>query len=352
MSDSTDNNFTSSPFIPSSSSVGKMMRSVIYALIPGILLYIYFFGWGVLVNVCLAVVAALFFEWLMLVMCQRPVRVFLFDGSAIITAMLLALALPTIAPWWIPVVGSFFAIVVAKHLYGGLGYNVFNPAMAAYAVLLISFPLEMTLWSLPLDKLPQNISFVDALNFSFFRELPSNLNIDAITSASLLDHIRTEVGLGHSLADVQSSPVFGHVAAAEYEWINIAFLAGGLWLIYRKIITWHIPLAMLLSLFTISLICHLIDDNQFSSPLIHLFGGASIIGAFFIATDPITASTTALGRLIYGCGIGLLTFAIRTWGGYPDGVAFAVLLIGLTVPLLDHYTAPKVYGARKGYDKD
>jgi len=352
MSEIKNNNLASSPFIPSPTSVGKIMRSVIYALIPGIAIYILFFGWGVLINILLAIVASLLFEWFMLVVCRRPVRVFLFDGSAIITAILLALALPTIAPWWIPVVGSFFAIVVAKHLYGGLGYNVFNPAMAAYAVLLISFPLEMTLWSVPLESIKSNLGFLNSINFSFYRELPPSLNFDAITSATILDQLRTEIGLGHSIEKVVNSSVFGFVAGAGYEWVNLGFLAGGLWLIYRKIITWHIPVAMLLGLLSISTFCYLLDAEQFSSPWIHLFGGASILGAFFIATDPITASTTEKGRLIYGFCIGLLVFSIRAWGGYPDGVAFAVLLIGLTVPLLDHYTAPKVYGARKGYDKN
>ena len=173
-----------------------------------------------------------------------------------------------------------------------------------------------------------------------------------MTSATLLDYVRTEVGLGKNIEVISRSPIFGYVSGTGYEFVNAGFLLGGLWLIYRKIISWHIPLAMLLAITFISSISFVIDSNVFSNPLVHLLGGASILGAFFIATDPITASTTPRGRIIYGLGIGFITFSIRTWGGYPDGVAFAVLLMGLTVPLLDHYTMPKVYGARSTYDKN
>ena len=341
----------SSPFVPSSASVAKVMRTVIYALVPGLILYIYLFGWGVLVNILIATASALLFEWGMLLLRGRPVRVFLFDGSAIITAILLVLALPPLVPWWLPVVGSFFAIVVAKHLYGGLGYNTFNPAMVAYAVLLISFPRELSVWDAPLAQVDHALSFGETLQYSLFHTLPASVQFDALTSATVLDHMRTQIGLGKPLAQIATSPVFGHLAGAGYEWVNLGFLLGGLWLIYKKIISWHIPVAMLSAIAVISGICFLIDAQQFASPLLHLLGGASILGAFFIATDPVTASTTPRGRIIYAAGIGLLTFAIRAWGGYPDGVAFAVLLMGLTVPILDHYTAPKVYGARADYAK-
>jgi len=338
---------TSSPFIPSSASVAQVMRTVIYALIPGIVIYIGLFGWGVLINIVIASVSALIFEWLMLIIRDRSVRVFLFDGSAILTAILLALAIPPAVPWWIPVVGTFFAIVVAKHLYGGLGYNTFNPAMAAYAVLLISFPRELSLWNTPLDQLKQSLDFIESLQFSLFHILPTTVQYDSITSATLLDHIRTEVGLGKSIDVISRSPIFGYVSGAGYEWVNAGFLLGGLWLLYRKIISWHIPVAMLSGISIISGVSFLVAPDTFTSPLIHLLAGASILGAFFIATDPITASTTPVGKIVYGFGIGLITFSIRAWGGYPDGVAFGVLLMGLTVPLLDYYTAPKVFGARK-----
>lgn len=343
---------SSSPFVPSTASVAKVMRTVIYALLPGLILYIYLFGWGLLVNILIACASALLFEWVMLVLRDRPIRVFLFDGSALITAILLVLALPPLVPWWIPVLGCFFAIVVAKHLYGGLGYNTFNPAMAAYAVLLISFPRELTVWIAPLSQLDQSLGFLDVVQYSLFHTLPAGVQFDALTSATVLDHMRTELGLGKSLTEISRAPAFGHIAGTGFEWINAAFLLGGLWLMYKKIISWHIPFAMLAALAVISVIFYLMDAQTFANPLLHLFAGASMLGAFFIATDPVTASTTPLGRIIYGAGIGLLTFAIRAWGGYPDGVAFAVLLMGLTVPIIDYYTAPKVYGARTDYGKN
>jgi len=322
------------------------MRTVMYALVPGIIIYVLLFGWGILVNILLASLSALVFELVMLVVRKRPIRRYLFDGSALVTAILLSLALPPMLPWWIPVTGSFFAIVVAKHLYGGLGYNVFNPAMASYAILLVSFPRELSLWSVPLELLAQPLNFIEILTYSFFNTLPELLTFDAITAATALDHLRTEISLGTNIEEIRRAPVFGFVAGTGMEWVNAVFLLGGVWLIYKKIITWHIPVAMLASIAAISGVCFMINAEIYASPILHLLSGASILGAFFIATDPVTASTTPLGRLIYGCAIGLLTFSIRAWGGYPDGVAFAVLLIGLTVPLLDHYTAPKVYGAR------
>jgi len=342
----------SSPFVSESLSVAQVMRTVIYALVPGILIYIGLFGWAVLINILIASVSAVVFEWMMLILRNKQVRVFLLDGSAILTAILLALALPPSVPWWIPVVGSFFAIVMAKHLYGGIGYNTFNPAMAAYAILLISFPRELSLWNAPLAHVNQSLSFMDSINFSFFQNLPNSLAFDSMTSATLLDYVRTEVGLGKNIDVISQSPIFGYVSGSGYEWVSVGFLIGGLWLIYRKIISWHIPVAMLIAIIGISGISYFINSDNFTNPLVHLFGGATILGAFFIATDPITASTTPVGRIIYGAGIGLITFSIRAWGGYPDGVAFAVLLMGLTVPLLDYYTAPKVYGARSSYDKN
>lgn len=324
------------------------MRTVIYALIPGVFIYMLLFGWGIVINILLACGSALLFEVVMLMLRDRPIRVFLFDGSAVVTAILLALALPPMLSWWIPVLGSFFAIVAAKHLYGGLGYNPFNPAMMAYAILLVSFPRELSLWAGPQDLVEHSLSFMETLNYSLFHQLPGSIAFDAITAATPLDYLRTELGLGKTVAEISQSPVFGYLAGHGMEWVNSAFLVGGLWLVYRRVISWHIPVSVLASIALISGLAYLLDPALFAHPLVHIWGGASILCAFFIATDPITASTTPVGRIIYGFGIGALIFAIRTWGGYPDGVAFAVLLMGLTVPMLDHYTVPKVFGARTG----
>jgi len=344
-----DNNMTataSSPFVPSTISVARVMRTVIYALIPGVFIYIALFGWGVLTNILIVTLSALLFEWIMLLVRDRPVKVYLFDFSAIITAILLSLAIPPLAPWWLLVLGSFFAIVVAKHLYGGLGYNTFNPAMAAYAVLLISFPLEMSMWISPLSETSQSLNIIESFEYVLFQVLPINMQYDALTSATVLDYVRTELSTGKLLPEISRSPVFGYLAGKGFEWINLGFLLGGLWLLYKKIISWQIPMAILTGLGVSSLLGYVINPDIYANPLIHIMGGATILGAFFIATDPVTASTTPLGRVIYGAGIGFLTFAIRSWGGYPDGMAFAVLLMGMLVPLLDYYTAPKVYGER------
>lgn len=338
------------PFISPAVDVGRVMRRVIYALVPGFLAYLWFFGWGPIINLVYVVTSALMFEALMLAIRKRPLWPFLSDGSALLTACLLALSLPPLAPWWLPVLGSFIAIVFAKQLYGGLGYNPFNPAMAAYAVLLISFPLEMSQWPLPIELQNQTLSFVGSFQYTLSGQLPTGLSLDAISSATLLDKLRTDTGLGHSVSDIRNASVFGWAAGKGTEWVSLGYLLGGLALLWLRIISWHIPVSMLVSLAAMAGIGFLIDPQQNADPLLQLFGGASILGAFFIATDPVTAATTPLGKLIYGAGIGILVYAIRTWGAYPDGVAFGVLIMGMTVPLLDQYTVPKVFGARgKGW---
>lgn len=335
------------PFMAPTADVGRVMRRVIYALQPGLLAYLWFFGWGPLTNLVYAVSAALCFEALLLRIRQRPVWSFLSDGSALLTAVLLALSLPPMAPWWLPVLGSFIAIVFAKQLYGGLGYNPVNPAMAAYAVLLISFPLEMSQWLLPLELQGQLLSLAESFHYTLTGQLPLELPFDAISSATPLDRLRTDTGLGQAVEQIRNAPVFGLVAGSGGEWVGLGYLLGGLVLLKLRIISWHIPVAMLGALALMATAGFLIDPQLHAGPLLHLFGGASMLGAFFIATDPVTAATTARGKLIYGAGIGVLVYAIRTWGSYPDGVAFAVLLMGMTVPLLDQYTVPRMFGARR-----
>lgn len=330
-----------------SRSVARVMRLVIYALLPGSVLYVYFFGWGVAVNILLAVASALLFEASMLRLRGSALRRFLGDGSAVLTALLLALSLPPMAPWWIAVLGSFIAIVVAKQLYGGLGYNPFNPAMTAFAVLLISFPRELSLWSTPVALQDYTLDLLDAWRYSLFGQLPGQLSFDAITSATPLDKLRTELGLGGSVAQIHQAPVFGHWAGLGSEWISLAYLTGGLTLMALRVISWHIPVSILLVLGVMAGMGQWIEPQHNAGPLLHLFGGATMLGAFFIATDPVTAATSWLGKLIYGAGIGALIYAIRSWGGYPDGVAFAVLLMGMTVPLLDRYALPRVFGQRR-----
>ena len=338
----------SSPHLPGTSSVARIMRQVLLALIPGTLCAWWFFGWGVLVNLLLAVLTCAAAEALMLALRGRPVGATLADGSAILTGALLALALPPLAPWWVPVIGGLFAIVVAKQLYGGLGYNPFNPAMIGYVALLISFPREMTLWSAPAGIGTAGLGLSETLAWSFSGVLPEATSLDALTMATPLDSVKTSTGLGLTLHEITAGPLFGGYAGIGWEWINFAYLAGGLYLIHRRAVAWQIPVGMLGALFVIALLFHGSDTDAFPSPLFHLFSGAAMLGAFFIATDPITASTTPRGRLIYGAGIGVLTYVIRTWGGFPDGVAFAVVLMNMATPTIDYYTKRRVFGTTRG----
>jgi len=327
------------------SSVSKVMLQVIYALMPGIAAYVWFYGWGVVVNILFALVVALLSEAGMLALRQRPIKPFLYDGSAAVTAVLLALSLPPLAPWWMTLIGTAFAIIVAKQLYGGLGFNPFNPAMIGYVVLLISFPREMTTWLAPEVVSGHSLGFFDSARAIFSGQLPTGLHMDAITAATPLDALKTRLSMGHNATEVMhSSPIFGVLGGKGVEWINGLFLAGGLWLIYKRIISWHIPAAMVAAMSIMALVFYIANTGTHASPLFHLFSGATMLGAFFIATDPVTASTTPRGKLYYGAGIGIFTYIIRTWGGYPDAVAFAVLLMNMAAPMIDQYTQPRVFG--------
>jgi electron transport complex protein RnfD len=331
-----------SPHIKRGNRVDRMMLQVLLALIPGALAMIWFFGWGILFNLIVASVTAISCEALILKLRNKPVRSTLCDLSALLTALLLALALPPLAPWWLAFVGTAFAIIIAKQLYGGLGYNPFNPAMIGYVVLLISFPQQMTTW-IPPSTIADTPSLLNSLQL-LFGLVPETLNIDAITMATPLDTMKTELGINHTTGEILENSLFGTFGGSGWEWIANGYLLGGIWLIYKRVISWRIPIALLLGLTSISLIFFLLGPDNNPYPFFHLFSGATMLGAFFIATDPVTASTTPKGRLIYGFLIGLLIYVIRTYGGYPDAVAFAVLIMNLTVPLIDYYTQPRVFG--------
>ncbi|NOY62926.1 MAG: electron transport complex subunit RsxD [Gammaproteobacteria bacterium] len=339
---------SSSPFAHGTSSVTKVMLRVIYALLPAIAACVWFFGWGVIVNILIAVTTALLCEALILKLRQRPIMPYLLDGSALLTAVLLAVALPPLSPWWLTVLGVGFAIIIAKHLYGGLGYNPFNPAMVGYVVLLISFPREMSSWLSPQILSDYSLNFAATITATLNGQLPNELQLDALTMATPLDTLKSQLRLDHSISEtVSSHPIFGLLGGKGWEWINGALLLGGLWLIYKRVITWHIPAAVIGTVAAIAALFYLYDAETYASPLIHTFSGATIMGAFFIATDPVTASATLRGRLLYGAGIGLLTYIIRTWGGYPDGFAFAVLLMNMVAPTIDHYYQPRVFGHKR-----
>lgn len=336
---------STAPFMhQTNSSLSEIMRQVLYALIPGIAVYVYFFGLGIVVNILLTSITALSCEALMLWLRNRPLRPSLTDNSALVTAWLLALALPPFTPWWMAVLGTAFGIIFAKHLYGGLGYNPFNPAVVGYVMLLISFPVEMTRWPALASLSGHYPGILDSFSIIFTGQPTSGLTLDALSGATPLDTMKTQLRHFYTVHEIKQNPLFGDFGAKGWEWIGNAFLLGGCWLIYKRVISWHIPMAVLGSLFIISGFFFLIDPDIHPSPLFYIFSGASIVGAFFIATDPVTAATSNKGRLFYGAGIGILIYVIRTWGGYPDAVAFAVLLMNMVVPIIDYYTQPRVFG--------
>ena len=341
-------NTPTSPHIHADITVGKMMTRVLIALVPAIIAYTWFFGWGLVINIAIGITTGLACEYIMLVVRRRPVSLFLFDGSVLVTAVLLAFCIPPLAPWWLMVLGTSFAVIIAKHLYGGLGYNPFNPAMIGYVMLLISFPKEMTVWIAPLILSQLDFGFAASLKAVFLGVFPAGFGLDAISAATPLDLIKTQLNIDITVGETKlTSAIFGDFGGIGWEWIGNWIFLGGVWLIYKKVISWHIPVAMLGSLFTIALVFYLKDADHYSSPMFHVFSGAAMLGAFFIATDPVSAATTPMGRIIYGIGIGILTYVIRVWGGYPDGVGFAVLLMNMAAPTIDYYTQPRVYGHKR-----
>jgi electron transport complex protein RnfD len=327
------------------------MKWVALCALPGLFAQTYFFGFGTLIQLGFAVIVALSFEAAVMKLRKRPAHLALRDHSAIVTAWLLAVAIPPMSPWWIVVIGLIFAILIAKHLYGGLGQNPFNPAMVAYVVLLISFPVQMTSWIAPHQLGADGISFSDSFSLIFTGFDSDGLSlqqvrtgIDGMTMATPLDSVKTSLKAGHTLSEVMAQPQFGSLAGIGWEWVNLAYLAGGLVLLRLRVINWHIPVAFIASLLVMSTLATLFAPGTTASPLVHLLSGATMLGAFFIATDPVTASTTVKGRLVFGAFIGAMVFIIRSWGGFPDGVAFAVLLANMCVPLIDYYTKPRTYG--------
>lgn len=342
----------SSPHNHSQADTSVLMRLVIYALLPGIVTQWYFFGWGNIIHILLAVVTAILCEFIVLSLRNKKnIRKQLFDGSAILTAILLGICLPAIAPWWTSIIGAVFAVVIVKQLYGGLGHNPFNPAMAAYVMLLISFPIQMTSWQPPLALMTVNLDFANTLSVIFtdftkegYSVEQLRTSVDGFTMATPLDTLKTNTGLGFTVLESMENSVFGENFAFGWEWINFAFLIGGLVLIAKKAIAWQTPLSFLISLFICSFVAYSISPDSSASTMFHWLTGGCMLGAFFILTDPVTGATSTKGRLIVGALAGLLVYLIRTFGGYPDGIAFAVLLCNMAAPLIDQYTRPRTYG--------
>ncbi|MFT5133889.1 MAG: electron transport complex protein RnfD [Gammaproteobacteria bacterium] len=332
------NHFISSPHKHDGSSVSGVMLRVCLALIPGLIAYVWFFGWGIVFQCLLAIGFAIVLECFVLKLRRRPVYLFLKDGSALVTGLLFALTISPFTPWWISLSGIAFAIIFAKHLYGGLGYNPFNPAMAGYVFILLCFPAQMNVWPAMLDDPISNSDYLMRI-FS-----TNHTNIDAISGATALHQMKSQLGLMSMVSEIKRDPVFGTYAGAGWEWISGGYLFGGIALLITGVIKWRIPLAMLSGILLVSMSFNLFDGDIYASPLFHLFSGGTILCAFFIATDPVTASTTPRGRLLYGCLIGILIYVIRNWGSYPDGIAFAILIANACVPVIDYYTRPSVLG--------
>jgi Na+-translocating ferredoxin:NAD+ oxidoreductase subunit D len=334
----------SGPHVATTRRVDQIMREVIIALLPALAFGVFLYGIPAFYLLCVTVVSAMLFEAFCLKLKGAPAFVQLKDGSAILTAILVAMSLPPWAPWWIGVCGSAIAIILGKHVYGGLGQNPFNPAMLARVALLISFPIEMTTWV--------NVSplFTGPGIINGFSVIFSGLdNVDAVSGATTLGMVKTGFSQNQMLPGVLSDysailALIGWERGSLGETSGILIVIGGLGLIRKGIIKWHIPVSLLGTVFLLSSFFHLLDSSHYLGPWVHLNSGAIMLVAFFIATDYVTSPNTQLGQLIFGAGCGLLIFVIRTWGGYPEGTGFAILLMNSVTPLIDHYIRPRIYG--------
>lgn len=302
----------------------NLMYLVLIACVPAWLTLMWFFGWGYLINVIWACAVALTLEHLLLRLRNIKAQSVLLDGSALLTAVLLALALPAACPWWMTLLGVAFALLIGKHLFGGLGHNLFNPSMVGYAVLLVSFPIALSTW----PATTASADFITALKL-WLELVPM---ADALTAPTALELTKFREGL--TISELQAStPYFGKLG---WGWVNVAFLVAGLGLLYLRVFSWHAPVGMLISLAACALVFYDGGSSEsYGSPALHLFSGATMMGAFFIVTDPVTGASGKRGQLLFGLGTGVLVFAIRAFGGYPDGVAFAVLIMNMVAPLMD-----------------
>ena len=326
----------SSPHHHSLSKTSRLMAWVLLATLPGLAVQSYFYGYGTLINLVWASGLALGLEALVLGLRSRPIMIFLTDGSALVTAFLIALALPPFSPWWLTLIAVLFSIVFAKHLYGGLGNNPFNPAMVGYAICLIAFPVSMTQW----PAIEQTLSFGQQWQWFWMESIDGG--IDAWTGATALDLMRHTNGL--TLNEVAlDNPQLG-LSLSVSMWVNLAYLAGGIGLLAINAFTWHAPIAMLASLGFCAGLFHMGEPDLYPSASQHLLTGATMFSAFFIVTDPVSGATSRKGKVVFGIGVGILVFIIRTFGSYPDAFAFAILLMNLSAPLIDTYTRPKAYG--------
>jgi len=343
----------SSPHIHGGDSIRSQMMSVILALLPAGMVSVYMFGWLAVFQITLCMTACLLTEWLTLKWMGRsttPVG----DLSAALTGLLLALTLPAMTPWWMTLLGAVFAIGLGKQVYGGLGYNPFNPALSARIILLVSFPMQMTSWVIPMHLSTAGIDlYAFSQAWALFTGGAAALaqSIDAVTMASPLGYVKTAWTQGISVNDAFQAyhysyldAFIGREAGSLGETSALALLIGGIYLLARNTISWHIPVSFIVTIALLATVANSINPQHYTPPMFHLLAGGLMLCAFFMATDPVSSPVTPVGQLVFGIGCGILTWCIRTWGGYPEGAMFAVVLMNCAVPLIDHYCRPKVYG--------
>ncbi|MFH2143156.1 MAG: RnfABCDGE type electron transport complex subunit D [Bacteroidota bacterium] len=323
-----------SPHVYSNNSVKKIMYGVIIAMLPALAVSVYYFGLQAIIVTLIAVVSCLIFEWLIQKFLIKG-KTTISDGSAIITGMLLAFNVPSNLPWWIVVIGSFVAISIAKMSFGGLGNNPFNPALVGRVFMLISFPVQMTSW-------PK----IKVLDFSM---------VDAETAATPLAIIKEGLKNNQTFSDIMTQMptsytdwFIGGMGGSLGEISAAALLLGGLYMLFRKIITWHIPISIFGTIAIFTGILHLANPEQYADPLFHLLTGGVMLGAIFMATDMVTSPMSGKGMLIFGVGIGVITVLIRIFGAYPEGVSFAILIMNGFVPLINKGFKPKRFGEKLG----
>lgn len=334
------------PHAATANSAGRVMATVMLALTPATLFGFWLYGWPAIYLWLVTVGFSLAGEAFCLRLAGRQATPVLLDGSAVLTGWLLALTLPPWAPWWIGAFGGLFAVVIGKQVFGGLGQNLFNPAMVARVALLISFPLPMTTWVGPLPLFsPGAPGPIEGL--IIMMKGMSN-GFDAVASATTLGFAKTEMSRGidllKSLPQAPALSLLGSRPGSLGETAAWLIAGGGVAMLALRVITWHIPVAMLVGIALPAAILHAVDPSRYLDAWSHVMSGGAMLGAFFIATDYVTSPNTPKGQLIFGAGCGFLTWVIRTWAGYPEGVAFAVLLMNALTPIIDAYVKPRIYG--------
>ncbi len=330
---------STSPHVVNGETIPRIMFNVILALTPACLVSLYYFGYYAAKVLILSTVFCIGMEYVWQKLLHKPVTIA--DGSAAVTGILLAMNLPPSAPWWLILIGSLLAIIIAKQIYGGLGYNPFNPALVARVALLISFPVQMTTWIKATPLFSGVVAETTATPLGMLQAaIKSGGGIPANVMAQIDPNARHLLDwfTGH-----QSAGSLGEMSA-------LALLIGGLWLIYKRYIHWQVPVAFIGSVFVFTGIFWLIDPSRYFPPTFHILTGGLFLGAFFMATDMVTTPVTRKGVLVFGLGCGLITCLIRLWGSYPEGVSFAILLMNAVTPLLDRWFKPKVFG-RKLYEE-